>query len=87
MAGTPIDPSYQFINVTPSDTDVLMYHNHPVRTKGIAFKTAGALAIKDDQGTTVVIPSGVLVAGVIHPISTDKILSTGTTAVDIAAFF
>lgn len=87
MAGSPIDPSYQFINVTPSDSLVLTYHNRPVRTKGISFKTAGDLAIKDDEGTTVVIPSGSLVAGVIHPISTQQILSTGTAAVSIVAYF
>lgn len=87
MAGSPIDPSYQFANVTPSDTVVLKYNGKATRCKGISFSTAGALAIKDDEDNTVVIPSGSLATGIIHPISTNQIMSTGTAAVDIVAYF
>lgn len=87
MAGSPIDPSFQFALVTPSDTVVLKYDRKTARCKGIAFGGAGDLAIKDDVGNTVVIPGGALATGIIHPVSTDLILSTGTTATEIVAFF
>jgi len=49
--------------------------------------TAGDLAVKDDEGTTVVIPSNALAVGIIHPICTSQVMSTGTTCSEIVAFF
>lgn len=86
--GTSIDPAGYYNNITPSDTNYLKTAGGKTfRTKGISFGTAGALAIKDQDNITVVIPTGVLSAGIIHPIQTDRILSTGTTATNIVAYF
>ncbi len=84
---SPIDPSSEPILVTPSDTLPLKYHGTPLKCRAISFVTAGDLAILDDLGTTVIIPNGALVAGIMHPISTDKILATGTAALGIVAYF
>ena len=84
---TPIDPSGQFINVTPSDTLLLKYNGKVATCRGIAIGTAGDLEIKDDNNTTVVIPSNSLAIGVIHPISTQQILASNTTATEIVAYF
>jgi len=71
--------------VTPSDTVDLKDDGRPCR--GIAFAAAGALEIIDLQGNTVVIPSGALAAGLIHPIFASRILAANTTATGIVAFF
>jgi len=84
MAAT-IDPSNQYVNVTPSDTALLSYNGNVKTCRGILLGVAGDIAIKDDAGNTVVI-SG-LAAAIIHPIATQQILSTSTTATDICAFF
>lgn len=67
--------------ITPHDTNPLA-----VAARGIAFKTAGALHIKDGNGVEVTIPSGVLAAGVIHDIKVTQVYSTGTGAADIWGF-
>jgi len=82
---SPIDPSNQFINVTTSDTLLLEYNGSPATCRGILLGGVGDIAIKDDNNTTVVI-SG-LAAAIIHPIATQQILATSTTATDIAVFF
>lgn len=87
MAVFPIAPSSKFINVTASDTAKLEYDSEVKATKGIAIGTAGDLAVKDDEGNSVTIPANALAVGVIHPISTEQILSTGTTATEIVAYF
>ena len=89
MSGSPIDPSYQFNTVTPSDTALLTYTDangnvNYYKTKAILVGTAGNVAVKNDAGLTVIIP---VAAQVMHPISTQQVLSTGTTAVGITAFF
>jgi hypothetical protein len=73
-------PARYFLNVTPSDSTRLTYE-----TRGILLGVAGDIAIADVTGASVVI-SG-LVAGIIHPISTFKIFSTGTTASDICVLW
>jgi len=77
-----ITPAVKPVNVTPHDTNYIV---DEIPCKGILLGVAGDIAIKDVNGTTVVV-SG-LAAGVIHPISTNRILSTSTTATDICAFF
>lgn len=71
-------PHQQTLN-SPSQTI-----DEPAQTRGISCGTAGNIAVKNDQGTTVVIP---IAAGIIHPIATYQILSTSTTALTITAFF
>ena len=47
----------------------------------ICFGTAGALAFDDATGKSVgVVPSGVLAAGIWHPMGISKLRATGTTA-------
>jgi hypothetical protein len=84
-SGSPIDPSYQFAVVTPSDTALLSYAGEKGRSKGIYVGTTGNLAVKDDKGNSVTFVN--VLAGVIHPISTDQILFTGTSALNIIALF
>lgn len=58
--------------------------------RGISFGTAGALSMvpsADTASTTVVIPSGALAAGIIHPCSPKEIKSSGTTAANIVAWY
>jgi len=74
----------EVVLITPSDAD-LRSDGRPCR--GIGFGTAGVLEIVDLQGNTVAIPSGVLAAGIIHPIYATRILATNTTATNIVAFF
>lgn len=69
-------------NVTPSDSTDLAHV-----TRGISFATAGALKITTLRGTTIIIPSGALAAGIIHPIRATRIWSTGTTAATIVAWW
>ena len=68
--------------VTPSDSVDLVH-----ASRGIAFVTAGALAIITVGGETVTIPSGALAAGAIHPVRATRIKSTGTTAANICVFW
>lgn len=85
---TPIDSSIRFQNVTPSDTVHLKdASGRPKTSTYISFAVAGALAIKDQDNNTVIIPSGALVAGHMHKIQTGYVLSTGTGATGIVAYF
>jgi len=83
----PQDPSPQFATVTPVDGAKLKYDGQVRACVGISFAVAGALAIKDDVGNTVVIPINSLSIGRIHAISTDEILDTGTDATGIVVYF
>ena len=95
-SGVSIQSSYKFRAVTPSDTAILTYSttqtpydvsqtiDEPAQTRGISCAVAGNVAIKNDQGTAVTI---FLSAGAIHPIATNQIMSTNTTATGIVAYF
>jgi len=71
---------YVFL-ITPNDSADLTKV-----TKGVSFGTAGALKIDDESGNAVVIPSGALAAGVIHPIRARRVYSTGTDASGIVGY-
>lgn len=82
----PIDPSNQFVAVTASDTAVLSYDGvSRAKCRGIYIGTAGNLAVKNDDGDSITFTG--LAAGVVHAISTDVVMSTGTTASNIVALF
>lgn len=85
MAVFPIAPSSKFIVVSPSDTAVLTWNGDSFSTKAIMAGVAGNIAVKDEVDTSVTIVG--LAAGVMYPIETNLILSTGTTATSITAFF
>lgn len=76
-----LGPMSSAFAITPHDSNALA-----LPTRGIAFATAGALKILDGNGNAVTIPSGVLQAGVIHPIRATQVFSTGTTALNIWGF-
>lgn len=85
MAIYSIAPASKFAVVTASDTDVLTWNGENFATKGVMVAVSGDLACKDEAGNSVTIST--VAAGVIHPIQTNQILSTGTTATGITAFF
>ena len=85
IAKSDTSPATSVALVTPSDTVDLKTTGQPC--KGIAFVGVGDLEIIDLAGNTVVIPSGALAAGLIHPIYATRIKSSNTTATGIVAFF
>lgn len=66
--------------VSPSDSTDLDY-----ATRGICVGSAGAIKVTTLGGETLVIPTGALAAGVIHPLRVTRIWSTSTTASSIVA--
>lgn len=76
-----VPPSHVAL-VTPSDSVDLTYV-----TRGISLAAAGALKVVTHGGETVVIPSGALTAGIIHPLRVTRIWSTGTDATGIVAYW
>lgn len=85
MSVIPISSASKFAVVTPSDTALLEWNGDKYATKGIMVGVTGNIAVKDENGTSVTIVG--VAAGIILPISTNQILSTGTTATSITAFF
>ncbi len=79
--GLSVPPSHAAV-VSPSDSVDL-----DNMTRGISFSTAGDLKVVTAGGDTVVIPSGSLAAGVIHPLCVVRIWDTGTDAADIVAYW
>lgn len=77
---TNIGPAYDMEAITPNDTTLI----GPYR--GIAFAATGALALTLLNNDEVVIPSGVLAAGVIHALQFKRVKSAGTTATSIWGF-
>lgn len=71
-------PATNVVLITPNNTIDLV---NPIR--GIGFGTEGTLKIRTVGGDIVTIPSGVLAAGVIHPIRISRVYATGTTVTDI----
>lgn len=89
-AGSQLDSSFQFSAVTTSDTATLSYtdadsNTQVRRCKGIYVGVSGDVVVKDDAGTSVTFKD--LANGIIHPISTDRIMATGTTATNIVCLF
>ncbi len=84
MAGTPIDPSFEYAPVVPSDTAPVLYHGVPTRAKGFYVVTSGNLAIKDDKGTAVTFTG--LLQGAVYPFGSDYVMNTNTTGSYIALF-
>ncbi len=79
----PLDaPAVHVALVSPSDSADLSYV-----TRGVSMAAAGDLKVTMVGGETVVIPSGALAAGVIHPLRVTRIFSTLTTATGIVAYW
>jgi len=89
-SGGSIESAFQFSAVTPSDSAKLTYVTSAGitevrRCKAIFVGGAGAVAIKDDAGNACTFTG--CTAGSVYPVSTDQILSTGTTASSLIALF
>ena len=61
--------------------------DEPKPFRGIFFSTEGAIKIRTDEDVDITIPTGCLVAGMIHPIRVKRVFSTGTDALDIHGVF
>lgn len=72
--------SSQFLITPDNDNDL------PATTRGVAFATAGAIKVTTANGETLIIPSGALAAGIVHPVRWTRVHSTGTTASGIVGF-
>lgn len=69
--------------ITPSDTSKIQYNSKSVRADGIILNGASSpvnVAVADKDGNSVVLT---LATDVVHPISTDQVFSTGTTATKV----
>lgn len=53
--------------------------------RGIAFSTAGALVYESPEGDSITIASGVLAAGMIHPVQMRRVVSFGGS--NLTVFF
>jgi len=84
MALTQFSTS-KFINVTKSDTADLEYQGDKMATKYISCEVTGDIAVWDDEGTAVTLQG--LTQGILHPIVTQRIMSTNTAATGINAYF
>lgn len=71
-------PAHGAVSVTPNDSTLF-----PV-TRAVYVGTAGALAVRMADGMTITFPT---VAAGIFPIQVDRVLSTGTTALNIIALY
>ena len=79
--GSAMSPATNAVEVTPSDTVDLA---QPAR--GIAIGAVGDLKILTLDGQTVTLPSGILAAGLIHPLGVKRVFATGTVATPIWVF-
>lgn len=81
MSANRLWPVGKSLDATPSDTVNISDSGKAVLCRGISVGVAGDVAYKDEDGTTRVAKG--LIAGVIHPISTRRIMLTGTTATGV----
>lgn len=78
-------PAMNCALVTPDDDTDLT-----TASRGIAFGGVGDLQVimlGDNTETPITIPSGVLAAGLIHPLCVSRVCEDGTTATDIYVFW
>jgi hypothetical protein len=68
--------------VTPSDSVDLSDV-----TRGITLSVAADVKVTTAGGETVVIPSGSLAAGVIHPLRVSRVWATGTGSTTVVAYW
>lgn len=74
-------PANGAFSITPSDANELTY-----ATRAIAFSAAGILHVTGMDGVEATIPSGVLAAGIMHPLRVKKVWADTTTATNIWGF-
>lgn len=84
LPGNPshlILPSSSHFLITPNDNADL-----PKATRAVSFATAGSIKVTTVDGDTLIIPSGALAAGLMHPVRWRRVHSTDTTASGIVGF-
>lgn len=79
------DPVQKSIAVTPNDSTDLSDSGATVKCRAISVTVAGVIAFKDANDVTRLTSS--LAAGTLHPISTKRVMATGTTATGIVAYW
>lgn len=78
-----LEPASRCFLITPHATSELTYV-----TRAISFAVVGALEVVLEGDTnSVVIPSGALAAGVMHPLRVKRVVSPGTTATGIVGYY
>lgn len=75
-------PVWRAAIVAPDDANDLT-----VAARAIALGAAGDLKVTTYGGDILTIPSGALVAGVLHPIMIRRVWATGTTATGLVVFW
>lgn len=78
--GSVVAPLDHLAIVTPSDSVDLSHVS-----RALYLSAVGAVKLTTVGGETVTIASGVLAAGVLHPIRATRIFATGTDAITIIA--
>jgi len=86
MAGLSIEPSFNFVAITKSDTVPISYNGKPARAKAFYIGGAGNIAIKSDATGAAVVFEGCL-AGTVLPISSEFLYATDTSATKVVALF
>lgn len=85
---TDMSPAAHIELITPSDTTIFS-----IPTRGISFNNIGTLKVTpvsidpSDAAQAVIIPSGALCSGVIHPIRVIKVWATDTTVLGVVAYY
>lgn len=85
MSNHKIDPATKAMAVTPNDSANFTDSGAEVTSRGVSLTVGGSLAWKDEAGTTRTAAG--LAAGIIHPISTKRIMAAGTTATGITVYW
>lgn len=83
LVSTPADPGTPVLGSSIASDST----NYSRLLRGISFDVAGAIKVTTVDGDAVVIPSGSLAAGVIHPVKFVRLWSTGTTATNIVCYY
>lgn len=74
-----VSSALRWVSITASDTAQL----EPV-PQGLSVNVAGLVAIEGDDGNSETVQ---MEAGVVFPVQAHKVLSTGTTATGIVAYY
>lgn len=72
---------YDFASITPSDTDFVPHG----RTTGLYIAATANITVDDPMGNPVTFTG--LAGGIVHPIRTKRVRSTGTTATGIVGLW
>lgn len=85
MSNHKVDPASKGMAVTPNDSTDFTDSGAVVLCRGVSLEVGGNLAWLDENGASRLAKG--LAAGVIHPISTKRILASGTTATGICVYW